>query len=68
MLLNNHVPLKKSMRKLKKNKDKWKRKYPNLRESKCSSNMKVYNDISLPQEKTSKISNKQPNLSPKATR
>ena len=35
--------------------------------SKSSSKREVYSDISLPQE-TRKISNKQPNLMPKATR
>ena len=35
--------------------------------SKSSSKREVYSDTSLPQE-TRKISNKQPNLTPKATR
>ena len=50
--------------------DKWKWKHddPKLTGcSKSSSKMEVYSNIILPQE-TRKVSNKQPNLTPKATR
>ena len=50
--------------------DKWKWKHDKLKPikcSKCSSTKEVYSNTSLPQE-TRKISNKQPNVTPKATR
>ena len=50
--------------------DKWKQKHHNpksMRHSKSSSKKKFYSNTSLPQE-IRKISNKQPNLTPKATR
>ena len=50
--------------------DEWKWKHDNLKpigHSKTSSNREVYSNTILPQE-TRKISNKQPNLTPKATR
>ena len=47
--------------------DKWKWKHDDLKTSKCSSMKEVYSNTSLPQE-TRKISNKQPNITPKATR
>ena len=47
---------------------KWKHSVPKSMEcSKSSSKREVYSNMSLPQE-TRKISNKQPNLTPKTTR
>ena len=51
-------------------KHKWQRKHNNLKPmgcSKSSSKREVYSNTILPQE-TRKISNKQPDLTPKATR
>ena len=50
--------------------DKWKQKHDDPKHmgySKSSSKKEVYSNTILPQE-TRKISNKQPNLTPKATR
>ena len=54
-------------KKIPRDKWKWKHDDPNPVElSKSSSKREVYSDTSLPQEMR-KISNKQPNLTPKAT-
>ena len=50
--------------------DKWQQKHDNLKPmgcSKSSSKREVYSNTILPQE-TRKVPNKQPNLTPKATR
>ena len=62
--------LQKSKRKSKIPRDKWKWKHNNpkpMGHSKSISKREVYSNTNLPQE-TRKISNKQPNLTPKATR
>ena len=54
-------------KKIPRNKWKWKHNGPKpMGCNKSSSKRKVYSNISLPQE-TRKISNKQPNVTPKAT-
>ena len=71
MPLNNQwvtEEIKEEIKKIPRN--KWKQKHDDSKPMGCSksnSKREVYDDTSLPQE-TRKISNKQPNLTPKATR
>ena len=70
MLLNNQRITEEDRGNKKISRDKWKWKHDDLKPigcSKGSSMREVYSNTSLPQE-TRKISNKQPNLTPKATR
>ena len=71
MLLNNQWVTEEIKEETKIPADKWKWKHDDPRKSmrcsKSSSKREVYSDANLPQE-TRKISNKQPNLTPKATR
>ena len=68
MLLNNWWITEEIKEEIKKiPRDKWKHGDPKaIRDSKSSSKKEVYGNINLPQE-TRKISNKQPNLTPKTT-